>query len=65
MTRRYEDGVEGGASADGNMTGDSLRKGAGIKSLMDEMSPKVVNQYFICFAPLKVCDSKCLRFHTL
>jgi len=47
-----EEGVEGGVSASDDSAGDSLGESAGIGSSMAEMSPKVVNQYFIWFAHL-------------
>ena len=45
-----EEGVEWGISAGDDLVGDGLGEGAGFESFMAEMSPKVVNQYFILFA---------------
>ena len=46
------EGVEGKVSASDDCACDGLSEGAEIESFMTEMSPKVVNHYFIWFARL-------------
>ena len=42
-----EERVEGGVSVGDDLTDDGLGEDTGIESSMAEISPKVINQYFI------------------